>query len=92
MGVAFPTIPLAAMRAAGEGEEGTELSSVLLMDMLGVATGAGLGGGAVALAEATGRPITSGIAASFALGLLAILALLALAGRIDAPASGPTDG
>jgi MFS family permease len=88
MGVAFPTIPLAAMRAAAEGEEGTELSAVLLMDMLGVATGAGLGGGAVALAEATGRPITSGIAASFALGLLAIAALLALAGRIDAPGAG----
>ncbi|HSL12437.1 MAG TPA: hypothetical protein VLA82_14095, partial [Actinomycetota bacterium] len=87
MGVAFPTIPLAAMRAAGEGDEGTELSAVLLMDMLGVATGAGLGGGAVALAEATGRPLTSGIAASFALGLLSAIALIALASRID-----PRDG
>jgi len=83
MGVAFPTIPLAAMRAAAEGDEGTQLSAVLLMDMLGVATGAGLGGGAVALAEATGSPITAGIAASFALGLLATLVLLALAYRID---------
>ena len=87
MGVAFPTIPLAAMRAAGEGDEGTELSAVLLMDMLGVATGAGIGGGAVALAEATGRPLTSGIAASFALGLLSAIALIALASRID-----PRDG
>jgi len=87
MGVAFPTIPLAAMRAAGAGEESTELSSVLLMDMLGVATGAGLGGGAVALAEATDRPLTSGIGASFAIGLLAIAALLALARRIDVAVS-----
>jgi MFS family permease len=85
MGAAFPTIPLAAMRAAGEGEEGTELSAVLLMDMLGVATGAGLGGGAVAFAEATGRPITTGIGASFVLGLLAIAALMVLARRIDVP-------
>jgi MFS family permease len=84
MGVAFPTIPLAAMRAAGVGEESTELSSVLLMDMLGVATGAGLGGAAVALADATDRPLTSGIGASFAIGLLAIAALLVLARRIDA--------
>jgi hypothetical protein len=57
----------------------------LLMDMLGVATGAGLGGGAVAFAEATGRPITTGIGASFVLGLLAIAALMVLARRIDVP-------
>ena len=88
MGIAFPTIPLAAMRAAEEGEEGTELSAVLLMDMLGVATGAGLGGGAVALAEATGRPLTSGIGASFTIGLLAVAALIALARRIDLPPGG----
>jgi MFS family permease len=93
MGVAFPTIPLAAMRAAGAGEEGTELSSVLLMDMLGVATGAGLGGGAVALADATGRSITSGIAASFAIGLLAIAGLIVLARRIDVgPDGDPSRG
>lgn len=90
MGIAFPTIPLAAMRASAAGEEGTELSSVLLMDMLGVATGAGLGGGAVALAEATGRPLTSGIEASFAIGLLAIASLLVLARRVDAPTSAAT--
>jgi hypothetical protein len=72
------------MRAAGVGEESTELSSVLLMDMLGVATGAGLGGAAVAVANATDRPLTSGIGASFAIGLLAIAALLVLARRIDA--------
>jgi MFS family permease len=92
MGVAFPTIPLAAMRAAGEGEEGTELSAVLLMDMLGVATGAGLGGGAVALAEATDRPLTSGIGASFAIGLLAIAALIGLARRIDVRPRAPATG
>ena len=49
MGVAFPTIPLAAMRGSAAGAEGTDVSSVLLLDMLGVATGAGLGGGVVAV-------------------------------------------
>jgi MFS family permease len=88
MGVGFPTIPLAGMRAAGEGDEASELSSVLLMDMLGVATGAGLGGAAVALADAAGRPLTVGIGASFAIGLAAIAGLLVLAGRIDVTRGG----
>jgi MFS family permease len=88
MGVAFPTIPLAGMRAAGAGEEASELSSVLLMDMLGVAAGAGLGGAAVAFADAAGRPLAVGIGASFAIGLAAIASLLLLAGRIDVTRGG----
>jgi MFS family permease len=86
MGIVFPTIPLATMRQAGAGEESSELSSVLLMDMLGVATGAGLGGGAVALAEALDAPITAGIGGSFAMGFLALLGLLAVARRVEATA------
>lgn len=82
MGIAFPTLPLAAMRLSPAGGEAGELSSVLLMDMLGVATGAGIGGGAVALAEALGRPLRQGIAWSFALGLLALVALTFIARRI----------
>jgi MFS family permease len=90
MGIVFPTIPLAAMRQAEAGEESTELSSVLLMDMLGVATGAGLGGGAVALAEARGAPLAVGIGGSFAMGMVALLGLLAVARRIVSPAPRPT--
>ncbi len=56
MGIAFSTIPLAAMRVSATGDESEELSSVLLMDMLGVATGAGLGGAAIAVAERHGCP------------------------------------
>ena len=80
MGTAFPTIPLAAMRQANAGEESSELSSVLLMDMLGVATGAGLGGGAVALAHASGAPLAAGIGGAYAIGLAALL-LLTFTGR-----------
>jgi hypothetical protein len=85
MGIAFPTIPLAAMRTAAAGEEAGELSSVLLMDVLGVATGAGLGGGIVALVSAMDRPIRAGLLGSFGLGVVSLLVLLALAGRLDRP-------
>jgi MFS family permease len=83
MGIAFPTIPLAAMRTAAVGEEAGELSSVLLMDVLGVATGAGLGGGIVAVVSAMDRPIRAGLLGSFGLGVVSLLVLLALAGRLD---------
>ena len=90
MGIAFPTIPLAVMRMAKPGRESGELSSVLLMDVLGVATGAGLGGGAVALASALDAPLAVGIGASFAIGFVALIALLAVGRRISiGPESGP---
>ena len=43
---------------------------MLLMDMLGVATGAGLGGAAIAASDALGAPLRSGIAWAFALALV----------------------
>jgi len=84
MGITFPTLPLATMRLSGVGTEASELSSVLLMDMLGVATGAGLGGGAVALSEAAGAPLTAGLAGAFAIGGVALVALLFTGRRIAA--------
>jgi MFS family permease len=86
MGIAFATIPLAAMRVSGAGEEGEELSSVLLMDMLGVATGAGLGGAAIAASDALGAPLRTGIAGAFAIAIVAAAALIAITRRIP---SGP---
>ncbi|MGZ8578581.1 MAG: MFS transporter [Actinomycetota bacterium] len=80
MGIAFPTIPLAAMRVSSAGEESSELASVLLLDVIGVATGAGLGGGAIAVSNAIGAPLASGIAWSFAIGAVAFLALVLWAG------------
>jgi MFS family permease len=90
MGIAFPTIPLSVMNVAPEGEEAGELSAVLLMDTLGVAIGAGLGGSAVALARAAGLELRLGIAGAFGIGLLAALLLLMVARRLPegrAPAS-----
>jgi MFS family permease len=88
MGVVFPTLPLATMRASGAGEEGGAVSSVLLMDVLGAAVGAGLGGGAVAVSRTLGRPLAEGIAWSFAIGVAALIALLLAGRRIDPAAPG----
>jgi predicted MFS family arabinose efflux permease len=85
MGIAFPTLPLAAMRGSTAGAEGADISSVLLLDMLGVATGAGLGGGVVALTTAMDIDLAKGIGGAFAIGIAIMLVLFAVAGRISAP-------
>jgi hypothetical protein len=85
MGVAFPTIPLAAMRGSAAGAEGTDISSVLLLDMLGVSTGAGLGGGVVAVTHAMGIELSAGIGGAFAVGVAVLVVLLVVAGRISGP-------
>lgn len=91
MGIAFPTIPLSVMNVAAKGEEAGELSAVLLMDTLGVAIGAGLGGSAVALAKATGSELRLGIAGAFAIGLAAALTLVAIARRLPETERTPID-
>ena len=83
MGVAYPTFPLAVMRLAGEGEESKELSGVLLMDVLGVGTGAGLGGAAIALSSAIGSSLAAGIGWSFCIGFAALVVLVFVGRRID---------
>jgi predicted MFS family arabinose efflux permease len=83
MGIVFPTLPLATMRVSRAGEEAGAVASVLLMDVLGVAVGAGLGGGAVAVSQAVGATLASGIAASFAVGLTALVVLLLSGSRIS---------
>lgn len=95
MGIAFATIPLAAMRVSEAGEESEELSSVLLMDMLGVATGAGLGGAAIAASDALDAPLRTGIAGAFLLALVTAAALLVIARRVPsgrADEEAPTPG
>jgi MFS family permease len=84
MGVAYPTVPLAVMARAEAGREAAELSPTLLMDMLGIAAGAGLGGAAIALAAASDAALRSGIAGAFTVSLLAALILLGVGRRIDA--------
>jgi MFS family permease len=92
MGVAFPTIPLSAMRVAGKGQEAGELSSVLLMDVLGIATGAGLGGGIIALGRALEAPLSHALAGSFAFGIATLGVLVILARRIPDGRARTADG
>jgi hypothetical protein len=82
MGIVFPTIPLSVMGEATEGREGGELSSMVLMDYLGVGIGAGLGGASVALADAQRVSIEEGLAGAFGVGIVAALLLLIVARRI----------
>lgn len=99
MGIAFPTVPLSVMRAAGKGKQAEELSSTLLMDTLGMAVGAGLGGGCIALARAFHDGLRPGIAGAYGVGLLAAVLLFVVArrlpstlasegGAVDAPRAG----
>jgi predicted MFS family arabinose efflux permease len=82
MGVAFPTIPLAVMGAAAAGDEAGELSSSLLMDTLGVAMGAGLGGASVALARAAGAGLRAGLGGAFLLGAVCAGLVVMIAHRL----------
>jgi hypothetical protein len=86
MGISFPTIPLSAMRASAVGTEAGQVSGVLLTDMLGVATGAGIGGGMIAVARAAGAGLRAGLAGTFALGVATMLVLLVVARRIPGAA------
>ena len=78
MGVAYPTVYLVTMDRAGRGTEGVAVSLLLLLDSLGVATGAGLGGAAIGIARNAGAGIRGGLGAAFALAAMAGVGLVAL--------------
>ncbi len=82
MGIAFPTFPLAVMGEAAEGRESRELSATLLMDTLGVAIGAGLGGASIALSQSWGASLRAGLVGTFAVGAVAMVLLFAVAPRL----------
>jgi MFS family permease len=82
MGTAFPTIPLSVMREAGGGREAGELSSTLLMDTLGLSIGGGLGGACIAFAHAFDLSLATGIGGAYAVGIISMLTLLLVAGRL----------
>jgi MFS family permease len=87
MGIAFPTIPLAAMSVTTRGHEAGDLSATLLMDFLGISIGAGLGGACVALADAGIVSLPQGIFGAFAVGVGAALALAAVSRRLPSGTS-----
>jgi MFS family permease len=89
MGISFPTIPFAVMREADEGKESSELSSTLLMDLLGVGIGAGLGGACIAVTQAAGLDLRTGLIGAFTIALIASGLLIAIAQRLP---TGPGEG
>ena len=82
MGVVFPTIPLSVMGEAIQGREAGDLSSMILMDYLGVGIGAGLGGASVALADESILTIREGLGGAFGIGVLAAAVLVLVARRL----------
>ena len=82
MGIVFPTIPLSVIGEVEEGREAGELSSMILMDYLGVGIGAGLGGASVALADAGTISIEEGLAGAFGIGVVAAVLLALVARRL----------
>jgi MFS family permease len=82
MGIAFPTIPFAVMHEVGDRSGASEISSTLLMDVLGWGIGAGLGGSCIAIAQATGRGLRAGIIGAFTVAVLTALTLVSVARRL----------
>jgi predicted MFS family arabinose efflux permease len=88
MGVAYPTVYLVTMERAGPGTEGSAVALMLLVDTLGAAVGAGLGGASVALAEGAGTDLRAGLLGAFVLAAAAGVALVILARRLTVAAAG----
>ncbi len=82
MGLAYPPLSVSALGAAAPGRDGEATAALHLCDVLGTSIGAGLGGAAVALADARGWDVADGTTLPFVLALAAGLAGLAAAGRL----------
>ncbi len=89
MGLAYAPLSLTVLREARSGEEGFATAGLQLSDVVGTATGTGVGGALVAViagASAGGdvEPgrMAAGVAAAFAAGAVAGVAGLALSGRL----------
>ena len=84
MGVGYAPTTLMMLREAPPGREGWASASLNLADVLGTATGIGVGGAAVAAAASLGPGLRAGVATAFVISALAALAALALAARLPA--------
>jgi MFS family permease len=83
MGLSYAPISLLMMREAPAGREGWASASLNLTDVLGTATGIGVGGAAVAAGSASGA-LPAGILAAFGIAALVLLGGLAVTWRLPA--------
>ena len=84
MGVAYPTILLVSMDLAREGDETSAVAARFVSGRIGIILGTGLGGAAIAVAHAMGRPLSWGLAAVYALALAAGVGSAAASVRLRA--------
>ncbi len=87
MGLGYAPVSLLMLREAPAGREGWASSSLNLADVLGTATGIGVGGAAVA-ATAGGAGLRWGVTAAFGISAAVALAALAVTRRLPAGLTG----
>ena len=84
MGLAYGPITVLVLREAPEGQEGSASASLTLCDTLGWALGTGVGGAAVAAAQAGGWPLHNGLLLALACTAAVGCACLAVSRRLPA--------
>jgi len=82
MGIAYTTVNLTVLEEAPEDGQGTASAAMQLMNVLGVALGAGLGGALIARATAEGWSEGGGFLLAVGMALMALLGALAVATRL----------
>jgi MFS family permease len=91
IGLAYSPISLIVLGEATPGQEGAASASMQLVETLGVALGAGLGGVLVAAGAAAGWPPWAGIAGAFVLTATVALLAAILARRVPSRTIPPPD-
>jgi MFS family permease len=89
MGIGYAPTTLMMLREAPPGREGWASASLNLADVLGTATGIGVGGAALAATAGLGPGLRGGVATAFVISALAALTALALTGRLPTGLIGP---
>lgn len=84
MGIAYTTINLTVLEQAPDDAQGTASASMQLMNVLGVALGAGLGGALIARATAEGWSEGAGFLLAIGMALVALVGALGVALRLPA--------
>jgi MFS family permease len=84
MGLAYAPMTVIVLREARPGEEGSASASLTLCDTLGWALGTGVGGAAVAAAEAAGAPLRHGVLVALACAAAAGCVCLVVSRRLPA--------
>jgi MFS family permease len=92
IGLAYAPISVMVLGQAPPGQEGAASASMQLADNLGVALGAGVGGAAIALGQAVGWPLRTGLAIAFAAAAVVGLIGVAIAYRLPRGALAATPG